>query len=105
MTKKRNKMRFFNLGEEDLMEAVNLTDDEWDFFDNLEYDLYKRSGKKYISGGYCHIRISDCEEIPEGDGESAESILWFRDNYGTEGESREEGELHQYDRINKKIVY
>lgn len=102
---KKDKMRFFDSSEEDLMEEVALTDEEWDFFDKLEYTLYKTSGKSYINGGYCLLRIYECEETPEGDGEPAESSLFFYDNYGTEGESWEQGEEHKYDRINKKCSY
>jgi len=101
---KKDKMRFFELGEEDLMKAVNLTDEEWDFFDALEYSLYKASGKKYISGGYCHIRIFDYEEIPQYKDAPAESIITFYNIYGTEGEGCEKYDSHQYDRINKKVI-
>ena len=64
--KKRDKMRFFG-DDSDMMEEVLMTDEEWDFFDLLEYKIYKGAGYSKLSGGHCLITITDVSEDEDGE--------------------------------------
>jgi hypothetical protein len=100
--KAKERRRFFD--DKEFADAVNLTQEEYDKFDKLEYALYKSSGKSYVACGYCTLIIHDWEKFEAFEDEPAQDLLSFWDTYGTEGESWEQGDSHEFERITGKFI-
>lgn len=63
----KDRSRFFR--DLEFMEEVQLTDEEWDFFDITEWDICGQNGYQKLSGGHCQISIVDREDkSTDGDG-------------------------------------
>jgi hypothetical protein len=95
-------MRFFNKKDVKLAKAVNLTYEEMEQLESIEYASCENSGKGDITGGYAEIVITDWEiegDKKEGD---YEEWIYFTISVG-DCDSKEVYAECRYDRKNQKV--